>query len=374
VHFLKTSDSVFYPKTKTVLNKIILILICFSGISFSHTLLAQNNKKKPVEVRALYLPNAVLTDSVLVEHFIKLAEHSAINAYVIDIKGIDGKVNYESKITEVRNAKAWKKEYDMSKLVKKFHQHHIHVIGRIACFNDPYLPLQKPKWTIKDSEGKIYHHAKGETWLNPVNKNVWKYLVDIAKESSTKGFDEIQFDYVRFPFERDSNALQFGEKIIERYKVIDDFLAYARKEMPQQILSADVFGIICESVNDPEQIGQNLEYVGINLDYISPMIYPSLYAKGQIVNSESFPKPDLNPYGIVFQSLTSAKNRISKVKNYRAKLRPYLQAYTASWLNKDDYQPYGAKQIREQIKAVEDAGCSQWIFWNENGNYPDDAF
>jgi len=98
------------------------------------------------------------------------------------------------------------------------------------------------------------------------------------------------------------------------------------------------------------------------MDYISPMTYPSLYAKGQIVNDIPFPKPDLNPYGVVYNSLLKANSRIAKVKGYRAKLRPYLQAYTASWLNKEDYQQYDAQQIEQQIKAASDAGLQPMDF------------
>ena len=104
------------------------------------------------------------------------------------------------------------------------------------------------------------------------------------------------------------------------------------------------------------------------------MTYPSLYAKGQIVNDIAFAKPDLEPYAVVYNSLLRANNRIAKVKAYLAKIRPYLQAYTASWLSKEDYQPYGAEQIKQQIKAAHDAGCNQWIFWNNEGIYPEDAF
>lgn len=352
----------------------VLLLISFASIVLVPSSFAETGKSKLFKAKALYLPDSTLKSPEAVQHYINLAKHSEINAYVIDVKGIDGMVKYKSKIAIVLSNNAWIAEYDVPKLVRSFHANHIHAIARIACFNDPYMPVHKPEWAIKDKQGNIYNLAKEETWLNPVNQEVWKYLVDVAKESMEMGFDEIQFDYVRFPFDRDSTAMVFGEKITGRHKVIDSFLAYARKEMPNTVLSADVFGIICQSVNDPENIGQNLEYVGKNLDYISPMIYPCLYAKGQIVNGKVFEKPDLDPYGVVNNALLEAKSRIAKVQPYRANIRPYLQAFTASWLNKEDYQPYGAEQIKQQIKAAKDAGAEGWILWNQEGRYPEDAF
>ena len=345
--------------------------MCFS---FSNKLFAGNNSDKTFAVRALYLSDNAVVDSLTVKHFISLAKKSSVNTYVINIKGTDGLVNYESKIEPVRKAKAYTPQFNISNVIKQFHKNHIHVIGRVVCFNDTYLAQQKPEWAIKNAKGEMYITTGGEFWVNPMNKEVWKYLIDIAKEGLAKGFDEIQFDYVRFPTDGNVKELDYGNNPPEKFVVIDNFLAYARAQMPKAILSADVFGIICESPDDMQNIGQNMEYVGRNLNYISPMTYPSLYAKGQIVNDIAFAKPDLEPYAVVYNSLLRANNRIAKVKAYRAKIRPYLQAYTASWLSKEDYQPYGTEQIKQQIKATHDAGCSQWIFWNDESIYPEDAF
>ena len=354
------------------MKRIFCCLILFAGITSVSTAHVRGNNTKERKVKALYLSTPTVSNVDSLQHFIYLARHSVINSYVIDIKGIDGLVTYESKIPDVRNLKAWTADLDIKKVINVFHQNHIYVIGRIACFNDPYLPTQKNEWAVKDNHGNLYASANGETWLSPANIEVWKYLVDIAKEALAKGVDEIQFDYVRFPFAGDT--LDFGEKVKVRHEAIDAFLAYARKEMPKAVLSADVFGIICESVNDPENIGQNIEFAGRNLNYISPMTYPSLYAKGQHINNITFPIPDLDPYGVVYNSLVRAKDRIAKVKGYSAKLRPYLQSYTASWLSKGDFQTYGVDQLRLQIKAAIEAGCDQWIFWNEENRYPEAAF
>lgn len=357
-----------------IVKRSVFFFLSLIHLCLGNSVFAGNKTAKSFPVRALYLSQEVVTDSSRVQHFIDLAKHSVINAYVIDVKGVEGMVLYDSKIPAVRNARAFTKEYDLDKLLKDFHRNHIHAIARIVCFNDPVISAQNPDWAVKNSDGTLYKSPINGNWLNPVNKQTWKYLVDIAKESLSKGFDEIQFDYVRFPTDGDVKSLDFGRPVPVRHLVIDSFLAYARKQMPKAVLSADVFGIICESVNDPENIGQNLEFVGKDLDYISPMMYPSLYAKGQEVNHVLFAKPDLEPYGVIYNTIAGACNRITKAPNYRAKIRPFLQAYTAVWLNKEDYQTYGPEQIKQQIKAVHDAGGDQWIFWNEDGVYPEAGF
>jgi len=139
--------------------------------------------------------------------------------------------------------------------------------------------------------------------------------------------------------------------------------------LPDVILSADVFGIICESPGDREDIGQHLEFIGKELDYISPMVYPSHYALGQAVNGKVFPKPDLEPYQVIYNSLVKAKNRISKVEGYQADVRPYLQGFTATWIGKGNYIEYTAKEVRDQIKAVYDAGYEEWIIWSASNKY-----
>jgi hypothetical protein len=198
-------------------------------------------------------------------------------------------------------------------------------------------------------------------------------MISIAKEALEKGFDEIQFDYVRFPNDGPKKAMDFGNTTNKKHEAIEAFLAYARQELPDAILSADVFGIICESPADTEDIGQYLEYIGRDMDYISPMAYPSHYAVGQIVNNVQFNKPDLEPYGVVYNTLVKAKDRISKVENYRAKIRAYIQDFTASWLGKGYYQKYGPEQVKQQIKAVTDAGLDEWILWDADNTYSEAA-
>lgn len=330
--------------------------------------------KRDIKVKALYLTGWTVGNDVKVDQFIKLAKTTEINSYVIDIKDDDGYVGYETSIPGVREIGGWKKKYNEDKVLKAFHDNGIHVIGRLVCFKDPVLSAKRPELAVKKAGGGIWRDNRKLSWLDPYNRNSWTYIVEIAREAVNKGFDEIQFDYVRFPNEGNKKSMVFGNSGQKKHEAINEFLAYARKELPGVVLSADVFGIICESPADTENIGQYLELIGKDMDYISPMVYPSHYAAGQIVNSVKFEKPDLEPYGVVYNSLVKARDRISKVKDYKAKVRPYLQYFTAPWLGKGYYKAYGPEEAKLQIKAVYDAQYDEWILWNPSNKYDEKAF
>ena len=329
-----------------------------------------------VKVKGIYLTGWTASSAEKMEHFIKLANETEINTFVIDIKNDDGIVSYESDVKAVRDAGTFIKKYDPEKLIKTLHENGIYVIGRVVCFRDPAYSKKHPELAVKHVKGGLWKEDRKDaeiTWLDPCDKKNWSYMIDIAKEAAENGFDEIQFDYVRFP-DGKTREMVFCKKDFVKYEVINEFLSTARKEMPDVTLSADIFGIVCVSPEDTEGIGQYLELIGKELDYISPMAYPSLYARGQIVNKIEFPNPDLDPYNVVYNTLLVAKERLSKVEGYKADVRPFIQAYTASWLKPGTYQTYGAKQYREQIKAVYDAGYEQWIFWDANNKYDTSAF
>lgn len=331
-----------------------------------------NKRKREIKVKALYLTGWVAGNSKHLKHYVNLAQNTEINSYVIDIKDDDGYVGYKSEISEVNRYNTWKYKYNADNTIKTLHDNEIYVIGRLVCFKDPVLSIQKPELAIKNKNGGLWRDNQNIAWLNPYNKNTWPYLINIAREALQKGFDEIQFDYVRFPNDGDKKAMQFSSDK-KKYEIINEFLSYGRKKMPDAILSADVFGIICESPNDTEDIGQYLEFTGREIDYICPMVYPSHYAAGQVVNGVKFDKPDYDPYRVVFNTLIKALERISKIEGYKARIRPYLQDFTASWLGNGNYQKYGAEQVRQQIDAVYDAGLDEWILWDSNNSYSENA-
>lgn len=339
-----------------------------------------------VKVKAVYLtgPSAGLTARV--DNIIDIAKKTELNTVVVDIKE-DGTVNYETSLEIVKKYGMQTKYYNAEKLIKKFHDNGIYVIGRIVTFRDKTLAKNRADLAIKNSKGTLWLENGENPWTNPYNEEVWDYNIAIAKEAVSKGFDEIQFDYVRFPTGKKGD-FNYGTNVPVKAEAINGFLAKAQKEIYDGLgvpVSADVFAIIIESNNDGENIGQRITEVGKDIYCISPMIYPSHYANnatkgvmangvGQNINGIMFTKPDLDPYKVMYNALMSAKTKISAVPQYKAKVRPYLQAFTAKYLPNGYYQTYGAQQVRDQIKAVYDAGYEEWILWDSSNKYQEGYF
>jgi len=340
-------------------------------------------------VKALYLKPESFQNSSLLDHYIDLANRTEINAYVIDIKSDWGIITYRSEIEDVRAAKACRDDIDIRKIIKKFHDNNIRVIGRVVTFKDSVITKYKPELAIHHN-GKLFDQSGnggGVYWLDATNRKSWEYILAIVQEAINYGFDEIQFDYVRFPetslYEYELSNLEEGR---ERREYIEEFLDYIRKNVPEDtILSADIFGMPLISSRDHGEIGQTLESIGWDLDYISPMIYPSHFANsspkgamsngvGQVINGIKFTHPDLYPYEVVYNTLLVGKKRIESVDGYKVKVRPYIQGFTADYLPAGYWKEYGVEEYRAQIQAVYDAGYEEWIFWNARNTYIEEAF
>lgn len=344
--------------------------------------LEQNvHKLNNIKVRGVYLSGISAGKDSTLNNIIDLSKKTELNTVVIDIKDDYGKVDYATKIDEVIKLGAFNKLYDAAAVIKKLHDNNIYVIGRIVTFKDPILGEKRPDLAIKRANGQVYIENKTQ-WVDPYKQEVWKYNIDIAKEAVNNGFDEIQFDYVRFPAVN-AHKLKFENDVGSKADAINNFLDSAYDELHNKMgenVSANIFGIVCETSGDHEGIGQDIERIGKNINYISPMLYPSHFANkaqngiGQVINGVKFTAPDLMAYKVVYNSLIKAKKRISRVKGYKASIRPYLQCFTASWLAKGYYKKYTPYDVKEQIKAVYAAGYQEWILWNAANIYNKNDF
>ena len=188
-------------------------------------------------VKALYLPPGSVQNSEKIDHYIELANRTEINAYVIDIKGDGGMVMYKSEIDIVKEADICVKYLDLAKLIKKFHDNNIRVIGRLVAFKDTKMAAHKPEWAIRNN-GEIFKQPESSgysLWLDATNRETWEYIADIVEEAISFGIDEIQFDYVRFPetslYEYQLTNIDEGK---ERREYIEEFLAYVRSAFPKE--------------------------------------------------------------------------------------------------------------------------------------------
>lgn len=343
----------------------------------------RSTRKLDVPVKALYLNYTSVRNKL--DHYIELANKTEINAYVMDIKNDEGKILYDSNIDVVNAAKADTPGFDIREVTKKLHDNNIIVIARMVTFKDNTITKYNPDLAIKTETGEVFD--KNSRWLDATKKEAWDYVLSIAKEAVQFGFDEIQFDYIRFP----ETSLYKYKLDLEpgktRSDYIEGFIRYARNSLPADtILSADIFGMPMISPKDYGEIGQTLETIGKSLDYICPMIYPSHYANnapkgkamgngvGQSINGINFTHPDLKPYEVVYNTLVVGKNRIDKIEGYNLNVRTYIQGFTASYLPDGYWKTYGVDEYRAQIKAVYDAGYKEWIFWNSRNEYVEAAF
>ena len=322
------------------------------------------------QIRGVYFSARKVSSGEKVDRLIESLKGTQMNAVVIDVKDDSGNITFHvdnamaNKIGAVTNQIT-----DVKEMLQKFHENGIYVIGRVVAFKDPILAANNSTYAIKKADETIFFDRAGDTWLNPYNEKCWKYLIDIASEAAILGFDEIQFDYVRFSTEAKAETVSFGVNA-EKYtktQVITDFIQYAVKRLHQYdtSVSADVFGAIINSEIDSQTVGQDYIELSRYLDYICPMIYPSHYADG----SYGIDVPDLEPYQLILEVLTDSANQLSVIDPtmHCAVVRPWLQDFTASW--KKSHQTYGVKQVNEQIDGVYDAGYSQWLFWNSSGKY-----
>lgn len=322
------------------------------------------------EIHGVYFSAGKVSNQQKVEQIIERLDGTDINAVVIDVKDDTGRITFAMNNELAASIDAISNQiWDAGKMVDLFHDHGIYVIGRIVAFRDPILAVKKKEYAILKPDGSVFQDRAGDTWLNPYNQENWKYLLSVATDAVNLGFDEIQFDYIRFSTEAKEGTVTFGADSENRSKteVITDFVQYAVKELHalDTSVSADVFGTIINSEIDANTVGQDYVELSRYLDYICPMIYPSHYADG----CYGLEVPDLQPYELILGVLNDSVKKLLAIDEEQAcaKVRPWLQDFTAKW--KKTYQKYGVDQVDEQIKGVYDSGYSQWLLWNSSGSY-----
>jgi hypothetical protein len=320
---------------------------------------------KPFKPRALYLSSYGIGDRSLRKSALKLMEETEINSLVIDVKGDKGFVTYKSSVPFASEIGAQRLIIvkDIRNLLQSLRERGIYTIARIVVFKDNILAAARPELAVKTHDGSIWRDRENLAWVDPSRKEVWDYNIDIAVEAAQIGFDEIQFDYVRFP---DKNNLKFAVQSTEenRTKSISAFLKEAKRKLaPYNVfLAADIFGYVCWNLDDT-QIGQKLEDIASLVDYLSPMLYPSGFQFG----IPGYRNPVANSFKIVYLSLKRAQERanISTVR-----FRPWLQAFKDYAFDK---RYFTGKEIYEQVTSAEEFGAGGWMLWNPRNVYSPDG-
>lgn len=313
-------------------------------------------------VKALYLSSYGVTSSKIRKAALESIKNNGLNALVIDVKGDRGQIAFKVDDIPLANeigAQNLILIKDMPGLVAELKREGLYLIARIVVFKDDPLALAKPAWAVKRN-GAAFTDREHLHWVDPFNQEVWAYNIAIAKAAAKAGFDEVQFDYVRFP---DNKGVQFSKPSDQknRSEAITGFLSAAHQALiPYNIMvAADIFGYVPWNLDDTG-IGQEIDKVASAVDIISPMLYPSGFQFG----IPDYRNPVKNPYEVIYLSLKKAQNR-TNVSSLR--FRPWLQAFR-------DYAfkggNFGEERMLTQIKAADKFGASGYMFWNPRNSYP----
>lgn len=328
--------------------------------------------REPVKVKGIYVSAYVAGTPALMDEIISRVDETELNAVVIDFKDDNGRITTQVDSAAFNEIDACKPYVaDMKALIQNLKAHNIYVIARVVTFRDPYLAEQKTDWSLKKADGSIYRDNKGLAWINPYKQEVWDYIVEVGTQAAALGFDEIQFDYIRFAVDSTMKQVVFDEAdTLGRSKtaVITEFTRYIHDKLAPLgvFVSADVFGAIIGSEQDSQSVGQIYGEMAGTLDYVCPMIYPSHYGDGNF----GLDHPDMHPYETILNALMKSKEDLALYlteEEPQAIVRPWLQDFTASYLK--HYIHYGDEEIREQIRAVKDAGYEEWILWSAANKY-----
>jgi hypothetical protein len=338
----------------------------------------------PEAVRGIYMTSCVASNRDMRENLAKLIDETELNSVVIDIKSFDGKISFEPKDERAKLAMGGCFVRDMMDFIDDLHKRGIYVIGRLASFQDVLQVKLHPELAVKKASATstVWADRKGIPWIDASAKPHWDYLITIAKEAHDVGFDEINFDYIRFPSDGDMTDIYYPwSKNRKKSEVMKSFYEYLHQNLSplQIVISADLFGMTTTNTDDLN-IGQVLEYALPNFDYIAPMVYPSHYPSAFLGLGD----PNQHVYTVVKYSMDKAVARTiaTTTKIFFPDSRvgtstPALYAKQAfdkrklrPWLQDNNYPvPYTAEMVRDQIKAAYDAGLDSWMLWNAGNRY-----
>ena len=319
----------------------------------------------PFAVHALYLTEYGIASKTLRAGAVNILRGRGANALVINIKSDRGCVPYPSASSLACNIGARRITTipSLTQLVERGHAHGVYMIARIVTFKDDPLATNRPDLAVHTAGGALFKDREHLSWTDPFQPEVRAYNIAIAVEAARAGFDEVQFDYVRFPDAATKLRMSGPTDQAHRVKAIVDFLKEARAALaPYNVfLSVDIFGYVAWN-HDDTGIGQHLEEITQTVDYVCPMLYPSGFQYG-IPGHKNPLATDNDIYETVKLSLDEA---IKRTQADPRKFRPWIQGFRDYAFNR---RPFGPAEVAIQIKAANDAGVDGWSLWNARNDY-----
>ena len=315
---------------------------------------------EPITVKALYLTFwGASNNSKTLKKILHIVDNTEVNAIVMDVKSEYGLTSFLTSFKQANSYGAHKKRTNrnIKKFMKIMKSKHIYMIARIVTFKDELQASNNPDYAIKQLDGTIWRNSDNMAWVDPFDKRSHQYTISIAEEAAKIGFDEINFDYIRFPAK---SSLLFSKENNKknRIKAIENFLLLAKNRLRKYgvFISVDTYGNICW-VDGDSNIGQTITSLAKYADYLSPMLYPSGFAKG----SFRFKYPSNHPYYVIYESIKKMESKIDTKR-----VRPWLQHFRDYAHEKKEYKKF---EINAQIRASKDSETDGWMFWSPSSKY-----
>lgn len=335
-----------------------------SGLSFSY----------PDAVRGIYVtgPSA---GGERFESLIELIETTDLNTMVIDVKEDYGRLTFKPDKDSIYYDEADSFISDPKELLKELEERDIYPVARIVVFKDSVLAKERPELSFTKN-GKVWANSSGESFVNPYMKEVWEHNIEVAHMAAELGFQEIQFDYVRFPegFETRDDDLEYSlgeykdsdlDGAKKRVQAVTDFVAYANEELSTYDVdvSVDIFGYAA-TITETPGIGQNFSKISDNVDVISSMIYPSHWT-----SYFGIEMPDKEPYKLVDEYAKVENDVLGKLDDPPVS-RPWIQDFNAPWLYPNGgVTNYGIAEVEAQIRGLNENGIDEFLLWNAGNTY-----
>jgi hypothetical protein len=308
----------------------------------------------PAELRGVHVTMALAGVPEKLGEYISMKKNG-LNAIELDVKDENGDVGFPVNVPLARRIGAAKRYYNAQLTAAQVHAAGLYLIGRVVTFEDPALSAGAPRLAIRRADGSPWQNNAGLGWTNPYNRRVWQYNVDIAEQAAKVGFDEIQFDYVRFPSDGDLSQIRYpGVHAQSMGWTVPMFLKYARSRLkPLGVrVSVDVFGL---AATRNLGVGQFPGRIAPMVDAIYPMVYPSHYVSGEY----NITDPNSRPGTTVAYSLRDFRDKLNGLPT---NLIPWLQDFTLG-------RAYTLADVQDEIQAARLEHVKGFMLWNPTGTY-----
>jgi hypothetical protein len=339
----------------------------------------------PAEVKAIYMSSCVAGTTAFRKSLVDLVDSTELNTLIIDIKDFSGYLSYKPEDPELHKYVSPRcYAPDMKEFIALLHQKNIYVIGRITSFQDPIYATEFPAYAVKrESDGGIWSDKKGIHYLDPGAEPVWNHLLAISKDAYAIGFDELNFDYIRFPSDGNMKDIAFPySENRPKPEVMESFFSYLNSQLKPLgvVLSADFFGMTTTSYSDLG-IGQVLERALPYFDYVAPMVYPSHFPP----TFNGWADPNKHVYELVAYTMGEAavRTEVTSTRIHTFSGKPiasttpqlytkesYPRAKLRTWIQDFDYGGnYDIAEVKDQIRASDDVGVTSWMIWSPSNHY-----